>query len=56
MKRNSFFSMSEAKQPVNQWISIAFIGVFCFWTVLYYFTEKAQAIGQNYVAGIESIR
>jgi hypothetical protein len=47
---SGFFSMSAAKQPVNQWLCIAFLGLFCFWTVLYYFTEKAQAIGENYVS------
>ena len=42
-KNVSFFSLSEAKQPVNQWLCIAFLSVWCFWIVLYYMTEKTQA-------------
>ena len=41
--------MSEAKQPVNQWLCIAFISLCCFWTVLYYVTQKAEAIGDSFV-------
>ncbi len=47
-KQISFFSLSEMKQPVNQWLCIALISLLCFWTVLYYFTQTAQAIGENY--------
>ncbi|MFA6554263.1 MAG: hypothetical protein WCS89_02025 [Candidatus Paceibacterota bacterium] len=46
----NFFSMSEARQPVNQWLCIAFISLFCFWVVLYYFTEKAYILGESYVS------
>ncbi len=38
------------KQRVNQWLCIALIGLMCFWTVLYYVTNKAQAIAENFVA------
>jgi hypothetical protein len=50
MQKSSFFSLAELKQPVNQWICIAFLGVFCFWLVLYYFTEKTRIIGDTYAA------
>lgn len=46
----SFFSLAELKQPVNQWLCIAFLGVFCFWTVLFYVTQQAQIIAENYAA------
>lgn len=36
------------KQKVNQWLCIALLGLMCFWTVLYYLTNKAQAISDNY--------
>ncbi len=48
MNKNSFFSLAEMKQPVNQWLCIAFISLLCFWTLLYYFTQKAEAIGKNF--------
>lgn len=48
MNKESFFSLAELRQPVNQWICIAFIGVFFFWTMLYYFTQKAQAVGKTF--------
>ena len=35
------------KQKVNQWLCIALIGLMCFWTVLYYVSSTAQAIGNN---------
>jgi len=44
---NKFFSLAEMKQPVNQWLCIAFIGIFCFWVVLFYTTNKAYDIGDN---------
>ena len=43
-----FLSLAELKQPVNQWLCIAFVGVLCFWTLLYYFTQKVQAIGESF--------
>jgi hypothetical protein len=48
VNKNNFFSLAELKQPVNQWICIAFIGVLCFWVVLYYTTEQAKSIGGFY--------
>jgi len=50
LQHNKFFSLSEINQPVNQWLAVSFIGLICFWTVLTYLTEKAQAISDNYVA------
>jgi len=50
---SKFFSLSALKQPVNQWLCIAFISLLCFWTVLYYFTNKAQAIGETYLAAYQ---
>ena len=38
------------KQQVNQWLCIALIGLMCFWTVLFYLTHKAEAIGSSLVA------
>jgi hypothetical protein len=49
----SFFSLAEMKQPVNQWLCIAFLGVFCFWVVLFYFTQETQIIAENYAAPAE---
>jgi len=49
-KNPSFFSLAELKQPVNQWICIAFLGVWCFWMALYYVAQKAQIIGENFVS------
>lgn len=48
MQKEHFFSLAALRQPVNQWICIAFVGVWCFWTMLYYFVDKTQAIGENY--------
>ncbi len=38
------------KQKVNQWLSIALIGLMCFWTVLFYVTHRALAIGDQYTS------
>lgn len=38
------------KQRVNQWLCIALLGLMCFWTVLFYFTHKAQEIADNVIA------
>ena len=38
------------KQRVNQWLCIALICLMGFWTVLYYFTSKAQEIGNEIVS------
>ncbi len=37
------------KQKINQWLCIALVALMCFWTVLYYFTNKAIAIGNDLV-------
>lgn len=48
--KKKFFSLAELKQPVNQWLCIAFLGVLCFWTLLYYASQKALSIGQVFMA------
>lgn len=35
-------------QRVNQWLGILLLLSITFWTVLYYFTNKAQAIAENF--------
>jgi len=44
MDKPKFFSLAEMKQPVNQWLCIAFLGLLCFWVVLFYATSKAYGI------------
>jgi len=46
----SFLDMSAAKQHVNTALCIAFAAVCCYWLALYYFTEKAMIIGDNFTA------
>lgn len=48
---NKFFSLAEMNQPVNQWLCIAFLGLFCFWTVLFYMSNKAYGVGDNISLG-----
>ncbi len=48
-KTVSFFSLDEMRQPVNQWLCIIFLGLLCFWTLVYYFTNKAEAVRDRYV-------
>lgn len=48
MPKESFFSLAAIKEPVNQWICIAFMGVLCFWVVIYYLNNRIQTIGENY--------
>jgi hypothetical protein len=38
------------KQRINQWLCIALLALMCFWTVLYYITAQAQAIGENFAS------
>ena len=60
MNKSKFFSLSEMKQPVNQWICIAFLGVWTFWFMLFYVVGKTKEIGDNYsynsVPTVESLR
>ncbi len=44
---------SVGKQVVNQWICIAFICLLCFWVVLYYFVNKTEAFGINYISSVD---
>lgn len=55
MQHSKFFSLAEINQPVNQWLAIAFIGLICFWTVLTYVTDKAQAISDNFSADRQEV-
>ena len=41
------------KQNVNQWLCIALVSLMCFWTVLFYFTNKAQALGEDLVTSLD---
>ena len=45
--------MNPAKQVVNQWIGMTFIAVICFWVVLYYFINKTEAFGSDYVNSVK---
>ncbi len=49
-KSLSFFDMSVIRQPINQWLCIAFLGLFCYWTMLYYSVKKAQSVADNLIA------
>ena len=40
-------SATDLKNPVNQWLCIAFIALVCFWVVLYYFVNKTEAFGNS---------
>ncbi len=37
------------KQVINQWIAMTFIAVICFWVVLYYFVNRTEAFGNDYL-------
>ena len=47
MKR-PFFSF-DLRQPVNQWLCFALIGLMAFWVVLYYFVNRTSAFANDYV-------
>ncbi len=38
------------KQQINQWLCIALIALMCVWTLLYYTTNRAQALGESIVS------
>lgn len=40
------------KQKVNTYLCIALLSLMAFWTVLYYFTHKAAAIGNQYTSSL----
>jgi hypothetical protein len=48
MDKPKFFSLAEMKQPVNQWLCVAFLGLLCFWTVLIYASSKAYSIADAF--------
>ncbi|MDE2038025.1 MAG: hypothetical protein KGI69_02270 [Patescibacteria group bacterium] len=45
-ERRPFFSF-DLRQPINQWLGIALVGLMCFWVVLYYLVNKTAAFGQE---------
>ncbi|MFA6294882.1 MAG: hypothetical protein WC666_00470 [Candidatus Paceibacterota bacterium] len=49
MNRAHFFSLAEMKQPVNQWLCIAFMGLWVFWFLLFYVVDRTKTIGEAYV-------
>ncbi|MFA6459334.1 MAG: hypothetical protein WCV79_02990 [Candidatus Paceibacterota bacterium] len=46
--KRRFFSLAELKQPVNQWLCIAFMSLWLFWFMLFYVTKKTEAIGESF--------
>jgi hypothetical protein len=40
-------SVTDLKNPVNQWLCIAFVALLCFWVVLYYFVNKTEAFANT---------
>lgn len=46
--QRKFFSLAEMKQPVNQWLCVAFLGVWFFWMVLFYASVKANDVGNSW--------
>ncbi len=38
------------KQQINQWLCIALMALMCFWTMLYYVSHKAEAIGNQIIS------
>ena len=43
----SLSSVSDLKNPVNQWLCIAFVALLAFWVVLYYFVNKTEAFANS---------
>jgi len=39
--------VTDLKNPVNQWLCIALVGLVCFWVVLYYFVNKTEAFANT---------
>lgn len=37
-------------QKINSYLCIALLALMTYWTVLFYATNKAQAIGNDYIA------
>ncbi len=44
-----FFSIQGMKEPINQWLGIALIGLMCTWTLIYYLGHKAEALAETFV-------
>lgn len=43
----SVASVTDLRNPVNQWLCIAFLALLCFWVVLYYFVNKTEAFANS---------
>lgn len=50
--KNKFFSLDELKQPVNQWLCIAFLSLWVFWFMLYYVADKTKELGESFVTPV----
>lgn len=57
MPRPNFLNTASARMPVNTYLCLAFLCLLCFWTVLYYVTERAKILGESYAytGAIESL-
>jgi hypothetical protein len=40
------------QQKVNSFLCIALVSLMAFWTVLFYLTHKAEAIGDQYISSL----
>ncbi|MFA6601880.1 MAG: hypothetical protein WCT02_03405 [Candidatus Paceibacterota bacterium] len=50
----TFLKRNPQAKEVNQWLCIAFLGVWCFWIVLFYLTQKVDNALQPYSTGVAS--
>ncbi len=41
---------APTKMVVNQWLCIALLCAICFWVVLFYLVESAQAVAEQYIS------
>jgi hypothetical protein len=48
MARPSFLSSASARMPVNTYLVLTFLCLLCFWTVLYFVTERAKILAESY--------
>jgi hypothetical protein len=46
-KSISFFSPTQARRPINQYLCIILISVMCLWTVVYYLTHSIDIINES---------
>ncbi len=58
-KKKHSLGLDELRQPVNQWLLLAFICLFIYWLVLYVLAHKVQTIGnedQNTKATVNALK